>query len=318
MGALENVFSWSKSRDEQFRDCQRKYYYDKYASWGGWDAKAPKDARTAYVLKNLKNRWAWKGESVHHTVENVLKAMRAGRPIPLETALKDLTETMRRNYLDSKAKKNWIDPKRNIGLFEHEYAKPVDDATWRKVHAEASDCLKHFYGSAFFGELSADEKGSWLLIEDLEEFEFEGAKVYVKLDFSRLKGADVEIYDWKTGKDDGGQSASIQIGAYAIYAMRRWKIPLSNVRAYVFNLSSADSIPKLQPLTEGLLEETRKVMKQSIEAMRALLDDPAKNVPKDIASFAFTENVRICSNCNFYRMCEKYSSPAPQLTQDKR
>ena len=75
MATLENVFSWSKSRDEQFRECQRKYFYDKYASWGGWDKTALPEIRLAYVLKNIKNRWAWKGETVHHVIEDALKAM---------------------------------------------------------------------------------------------------------------------------------------------------------------------------------------------------------------------------------------------------
>ena len=94
--ALENVFSWSKSREEQFRECQRKYFYDKYASWGGWDRQAPKEARLAYVLKNLKNRWAWKGETVHHLIENVLKSVRFKVPLSYDSAVAQLTDTMRR------------------------------------------------------------------------------------------------------------------------------------------------------------------------------------------------------------------------------
>ena len=78
---LENVFSWSKSRAEEFQECQRKYFYDRYASWGGWERQAPAEARLAYILKNLKNRWAWKGETVHHVIEDVLKSLRAGKAV---------------------------------------------------------------------------------------------------------------------------------------------------------------------------------------------------------------------------------------------
>ncbi len=91
MALLENIFSWSKSRDEQYRDCQRKYFYDKYASWGGWDKTSPEDIRMAYILKNLKNRWAWKGESVHHEIEDVLKLYRGGKPVPFAEACAKLT-----------------------------------------------------------------------------------------------------------------------------------------------------------------------------------------------------------------------------------
>ena len=74
MPALENVFSWSKSRAEEFDECKRKYYYARYLSWGGWEAAAPAQVRLAYILKNLKNRWAWKGEVVHHVIETAMKS----------------------------------------------------------------------------------------------------------------------------------------------------------------------------------------------------------------------------------------------------
>jgi len=76
---LENSFSWSKSRDEEFKECQRKYFYARYLSWGGWDVKASKEIRLAYILKNIKNRWAWKGERVHHAIEAVMKHVSADR-----------------------------------------------------------------------------------------------------------------------------------------------------------------------------------------------------------------------------------------------
>ena len=105
MSELKNLFSWSKSRDEEFRECLRMYYYDRYASWGGWEAKAPEAARAAYVLKNLKNRWAWKGEIVHHQIEHLLRSLRAGHPLTPEDALERLTSSMRLDFKNSKAKR---------------------------------------------------------------------------------------------------------------------------------------------------------------------------------------------------------------------
>ncbi len=307
MAALENVFSWSKSRDEQFRDCQRKYFYDKYASWGGWDRNAAKDTRMAYVLKNLKNRWAWKGETVHHVIEEVLKAMKNGRAMTLEEALTRLTEQMRKDYRSSKAKKNWEDPKHHLGLFEHEYAKPVADSTWKEVHDSSVECLKNFFGSSLYKELAAEDKKGWLIIEDLEEFEFEGAKIYVKLDFARRKDGKIEIFDWKTGKNDS-EAAAVQIGAYALYAMKKWSVPVDSIRAFLFNLGSARPEPQEQLVSDALIQGTVRAMSESIQSMRALLLDPAKNVPQAISEFKFTQNERLCGYCNFYKICEKYTS----------
>ena len=305
MALLENIFSWSKSRDEQFKDCQRKYFYDKYASWGGWDKTSPQDIRLAYILKNIKNRWAWKGESVHHVIEEVLKSYRSGKPVALEATLARLTEVMRANFRSSKAKKYYEDPKKNIGLFEHEYNKPVTDETWKKIHDEAAACIKNFYESGFFKELSADDKRTWLIIEDLEEFDFEGAKIYVKLDFARKKNDLIEIYDWKTGKDENAD-VTVQMGAYAAYAMKKWGLPLSSIRAYVFNLSNPPAVAKEQPLTEGLMESTQQFMRESISGMKKLLLDAKRNIPLPRENFKYTENTRFCDSCNFYKICEKY------------
>ena len=308
MGQLENVFSWSKSRDEEFRECRRKYYYNRYAAWGGWDLKAPPRTRLFYVLRNLKNRWAWKGERVHHAIEMVLKHLRAGNPVSLPEAEQRLTETMRADYRSSKAKKYFEDPKKNLGLFEHEYEKPVTDETWKKIHDEAVGCLRNFCASAFYRELELEDKKSWLLIEDLEEFDYSGARIYVKLDFARRKDGVIEIYDWKTGKSD--TEASVQIGTYAMYAMQKWKAPLEEIRAYLMNVGQPLSFAREAPMTASLLEETKSAIASSVDAMHKLLTDPVKNIPRPEGDFAYTENSRLCDFCNFRQACGKFEPPA--------
>lgn len=308
MPALENDFSWSKSRAEEFEECRRKYFYARYLSWGGWERNAPKDVRLAYVLKNLKNRWAWKGETVHHVVETVLKALRSGKPMSEADALELLTRTMRADFLSSKAKKYLKEPKKSVGLFEHEYAKPVADPVWKTLHDEAAACIRNFMRSPLYKELEAEDKSGWLVIEDLEEFDFEGAKVYVKLDFARRRGDLVEILDWKTGKEE--KEASVQIGVYAVYAMRRWNVPLEKVRAYLVFLTNPVPSLQEQALSQAVIEEAKKTISASVARMQALLADVAKNAPKPREAFAFTENTRLCSYCNFYAMCEKYTVPS--------
>ena len=309
---LENVFSWSKSRAEEFGECRRKYFYARYLSWGGWETSAPRDVRLAYVLKNLKNRWAWKGETVHHVVETALKALRAGKPLSEKEAVDLLTKTMRENYKSSKAKKYLQDPKHNLGLFEHEYEKPVDDATWKKMHDEAAACVQNLMRSPLYKELQTEDKSGWLVIEDLEEFDFNGAKIYVKLDFARRKNGLIEIIDWKTGKEEKSE-ASVQIGAYAIYAMQRWNVPLEQVRAYLVFLTHAVPVLQEQPLNDKTLVDARKTITDSIAAMREVLADPDRNVPKSRDHFPFTQNERLCSHCSFYKMCEKYLPAGRQV-----
>lgn len=268
---LENVFSWSKSRAEEFDECRRKYFYARYLSWGGWEKNAAEKVRLAYILKNLKNRWAWKGEIVHHVIEDALKAMRAGRQVPLEETVAKVTEFMRRDYKASKAKAYMQDPKRSVGLFEHEYSKAISDDVWKRIHDEAVTCVKNFYRSPLFEELKADDKTSWLVIEDLEEFQFEGAKVYVKLDFARKTNGIFEIYDWKTGKTNG--ETDIQLATYAFYAMQKWRIPLNQIRTFLVNLTAETPYAQDYPLNEALLADARVFIAGSVSRMHELLED---------------------------------------------
>jgi len=41
MGAIVNEFSWSRSRDNTFQDCRRKYFYHYYGSWVGGTRRPP-------------------------------------------------------------------------------------------------------------------------------------------------------------------------------------------------------------------------------------------------------------------------------------
>ena len=141
------------------------------------------------------------------------------------------------------------------------------------------------------------------MIEDLEEFEFDGAKIYVKLDFARKNGDRIEIFDWKTGKTD--KEARVQMGAYAIYAMKKWGIPLESIRGLIVNLSAHPVVPQPHPMDQALIDETMTFIKHSVKQMQGLLSDVQKNSPKEMIHFKFTENIRSCDYCNFLKICDR-------------
>ena len=66
---LKNEFSWSKTRDQTFRECLRKYYFQYYGGWGGWLKDADARIRQIYMLKNLYTRQMWAGDHVHLCLE---------------------------------------------------------------------------------------------------------------------------------------------------------------------------------------------------------------------------------------------------------
>ena len=74
MAELANEFSWSRSRDNTFQDCRRRYFYHYYGAWGGWDAAAGEEVRRLYILKQLASRQMWAGRIVHDAIEMILHA----------------------------------------------------------------------------------------------------------------------------------------------------------------------------------------------------------------------------------------------------
>ena len=81
MEKLENILTWSVSRDRLFNDCRRAYYYHYYLAWGGWDFAAPELSRKAYLLKNIQGIDAWIGDSVHKVIKRVLESTASGKKV---------------------------------------------------------------------------------------------------------------------------------------------------------------------------------------------------------------------------------------------
>ena len=88
MADLVNEFSWSRTRDNVFKECRRRYFYQYYGAWGGWDADADPLVRRLYVLKKLGTRQMWAGRLVHETIERA-----AVHPTALATDAQHVVET---------------------------------------------------------------------------------------------------------------------------------------------------------------------------------------------------------------------------------
>lgn len=300
---LKNEFSWSKSRDEAFRECLRRYYFQYYGFWGGWERDADARARQLYVLKNLQSRQMWAGSRVHAAIRHVLEHVRKGVPPPaLERMEEETLNAMREDFRNSRAKKYREQPKKTCGLFEHEYEVPVPDEEWKKNAEHVRLCLRNFYGSEIFKRLCGVPAADWLEVEDLASFQLDGLRVMVQLDASHKEDGRIVIYDWKTGRIEPGR-ADLQFACYVLYAMDKWKVTASQVTAMEFNLPTATEIR--HEVTDEQLETAKDYIRESADEMLFPLADPENNVAEEDA-FEFTEDERACKRCNFVKVCPKW------------
>jgi len=289
--ALENEFSWSKSRDAKFRECPRAYWFHYYGAWGGWSADAPERARTLYRLKNLRSRWMWAGDVVHRCIERALTNLRRGiAPLAPDAAIDATIQTMRDEWRLSRsgaAKER---------LAEHEYALPVPDAEWQDNADHVRQCLWNFYASRQWEALAKLAAERWLEIESLESFQLDGTRVFVKVDAAwRDDDGHVVLVDWKTGR------APMQVATYVLHAARAWGADPGEVGTRLAHLATGHT--ETVRLGPRALEAAVSRIRASIRDMRQLLaDDDGGNVARE-ADFPPVDEPRVCGRCNFRRVC---------------
>jgi hypothetical protein len=304
MSDFRNEFSWSVSRDALFRECSRKYYYNYYGSWGGWDKNHPdKTTRTLYVLKNLQNRWQWKGSTVHHEIERVLTELTStGVLTPEEKSKKRVTEMMRSDFRYSRDGLYWQKDGslRNVtALYEHEYKTGIPDDIWKQTHDEAVQCLESFFRSEVLEDIKKLPKEKIISIESMtaSAFSFNPEKVFVKLDLAYLKGDNVEIVDWKTG---AGESDRLQFLVYTIFAVEELEVPVEQISLTEYNLLGEG--PRAHRFSTLEMNDAVDYINNSIAGMKSLLRDPQENIAV-MTDFPRTKNERLCETCSFRKIC---------------
>jgi len=217
MAELTNEFSWSRSRDNAFQECKRKYFYHYYGAWGGWDAAAPQEVRRLYILKQLASRQQWAGRAVHDAIEMALHAFAHGRDIPVEPFIADVIERMRGEWRSSKAGRYRENPK-STALFEHEYRVELAPEAWQALSRNVGACLRNFFRLPLLAEIRKTTPEHWSIEHWSKVFDFESTAVWVAPDFGFWTGQGrLALVDWKTG-GTSPNGAAFQLGCYALYA----------------------------------------------------------------------------------------------------
>ena len=311
MADLQNVFTWSASRHGTFQYCKRQYWWNYYGSWGGWNFDAPGQAREAYMLKNLANRWTWPGTIVHEAIEAVLKRQLAssgqhqlsfdGAGIDVEAEVEAATKKMRTQWVESREGHYRRRPKKRFGLVEHEYEEHLPREEWQEVNQKARDSLRAFFTSDLFARILRMDPQRWLPIEQLDQFDFEGTGIWAVLDFAfRTEAGDVEIYDWKTGRVTPDAN-KLQLGGYALYVGAKHDADPARVETNLVYLGK-DVQTFTFRMTEKELLETRGEIRASIAGMRMRLFDKEGNVARR-EDFEMTDDESKCAICAYRRLC---------------
>lgn len=303
MGELQNQFSWSRSRDNAFQDCRRRYWIHYYGSWGGWERDAPTSVRQAYLLKQVASRHQWVGQEVHERVRMCLKMLKAGQTPELETQMNSLVDTMRRRFKESR-KGEWVhNPKRILRLFEHEYAFTIRDEKWVELREHAKDCLRGFFESPYFELAKSLPTDRWLAVDDLDQFDLDGTPVWVALDFAfRREDGGCTIVDWKTGRSDDPSDHILQMHIYAMHAHQKWDVPLDQIHIVAYSLARKHG-DELRVDPDGVAKSRATILESIVAMTGALVDGNAGRNEAREDDFPMTENRQNCKWCQFRGIC---------------
>lgn len=306
---FKNEFSWSKSRDEVFCECKRKYYFNHYGFWDGWKADAPQRVRELYILKNLSTRHIWIGKVVHDIIKDFLLCYKAGKKLSLPQLIYRLRKRLEDGLKESISKAYKINPKYKVGLMEHEYEMGITQEEWDELFKYAERCITNFFNSDILKEIKNINTNKWVIIESSLEldprkpqnFDFEGNNICLKIDFA-IKNDDNKIilYDWKTGKERDVEM-DIQLTCYALYIIQKWNLNPEDITIKKFNVA-LDKEDEFKVTTE-VIECIKNYMRKSIEDMKNILKDKENNIAEEDNS-PKTTNVKTCLRCNFKKVCD--------------
>lgn len=300
MADFKNKFSWSKSRDSIFRDCKRKYFFNYYGSWGGWENSSPERIKKIYYLKKINTKEIWIGKIIHETIEYVLKKFKQGEKISLSHSLAILRKRLDVEYNQSLIKSYTGFPSKLNRFFEHEYDLEISEEEKKNLFEKAEKCLINFYNSDIFIEIRNTPLENWLLLEDFLSFDFEGNIFYLSIDFAMKKEDKIILYDWKTGKERTAEF-DLQLMLYSLYVQEKFKISSDKIIARVFNLA----LNKVDDFVvdNEKLGKAKEYAKKSMDEMKSLLINVKENTARE-EDFPKEEGF-YCNRCNFKKICNE-------------
>jgi CRISPR/Cas system-associated exonuclease Cas4 (RecB family) len=295
---FRNEFSWSKSRDSLFKECHRKYWFNHYGFWNGWNNGEEDRVKRIYYLKGLSTKEVWMGSVVHEVIEFVLKRFRLGQEVRLSHALRILKKRMESDFEISKLKEYTGFRSSAHRFFEDEYGIEISEEDKKGLFDKAEKCVMNFFNSDIFMEIRRSPVLDWVTLEDFLSFDFDGVKVYLSIDFAMKKDGKIILYDWKTGKERLADF-DLQLSLYALYVAEKFGIPASKIEARIFNLA-IDKVDSFK-IDEARLEEMREYIGASVLDMKKLLVDVEQN---EAVEEDFARNKGYwCSRCNFRKVC---------------
>lgn len=305
-------FAWSISRQRKLDQCPRSYFYRYYLGWNGWLDEAPTEARVAYRLGKLTSLDALLGQQVDTRARELEAAARAGEALPAPEDLELRTRAaLRQAWTRSlngrvafESRPNKVVMLRSIYLDQD--TQPETD----RLNEKAGPSMRGLLATSHWERLRACGDAGGVEVPAFASFLHDGIKVFAAPDLAYVHGDVLHVIDWKTGRED--DSNPMQVLLQVWWALETYpdlaraaadgSLELRGCLEYVV-AGRTKPVDLPAPATPEALRETcAATVRAGVAQMRALLADPERNVPLEMAAFERREG-GLCRTCDFAPIC---------------
>jgi hypothetical protein len=297
--------TWSYSRRGLLEQCPRKYYYTYFGAAARKSLAEPEKA-TLRQLKALQNRHERGGALLHLAISTYFRRAQAGTPMTGEQLVDWVQSLFRRDMTYSASDPDGLKPLQGqyppVLLREYHYrqadaASLVADAERRLMAA-----VRTFMNASAFDEFRRAGMQVGALVEQRLRLPGLPCKIDGRLDLAYQEAGRVTIVDWKMGERDGSGTESLQLAAYALWAVEHYQVGTDAVRvckAYLGTEEVEDF-----PVTENILAMARARIIQDAERMSVLHPYGEQSI---VDAFTPCAQQAICGLCPFQRVCPEGS-----------
>ena len=300
-------FAWSISRQRKLDQCPRAYFYTYYLGWNGWLDDAPTETRVAYRLGKLTSLDALLGQQVDVRARELEVAARTGAALPeaqeLETrtreALRELWTRSKNGRAAFEARPSKVTMLRS--LYMDQDTQPETD----RLNQKAGPSLRGLLATSHWERLRACGDAGQVKVPDFASFQHDDVRVFAAPDLAYIEGDVLHVIDWKTGRADATQATQVQLQMWwaletypeLAQAAADGSLEIRGFLEYV----AAGSTQSVEAVA-GFREQAAETVHAGVAQMRALLADPAQNIPLEMAAFERRES-GLCRGCNFAPVC---------------
>jgi hypothetical protein len=306
----------SHSQTRTMRICERRWFLS-YGLGAKITSKDPFLKQIAF-LKKLKPSFMWRGDLVHNTIADVLRAAEACRVMGLDNAISLLEKTAYEQWEDSERRARTSNPRSSLPqegpiLFEHYYPNLNNGCNVEDIIKPAKAqfvALYNWIESNGLFEAIASTNRVWIdpsvFFPNSPGFKISDVRFITKVDLALQFNNRFSIYDWKTSAPPRGDFKSTaehgQVSFYALWPHLEMNLPIENVQVTVVYVGGGKPKAHEARLSPHDVERLIADAELNVDAMRGFLEADSGFILED---FDWATSGKSCYWCPFQELCQK-------------